>query len=86
MSTSGVGGRERFATGFRALGALMYRVWYWLNDELCMISCGRNGSYAWRLVEDYHEPYLHYHPSYLPWLEYVKGGDARESWLSGKTE
>ncbi|GAI66133.1 unnamed protein product, partial [marine sediment metagenome] len=49
-----------------------YRVWYWLNNELHVIACGLDGKYAWRIVESYHEPYLHYHPSYLPWLEYIK--------------
>lgn len=45
----------------------MYRVWYWLNDELYMVNCGKNAEYAWNII-------VSYFPDYQPYLEYVMEG------------
>jgi hypothetical protein len=45
----------------------MYRVWYWQNGELNMVSCGKFSDYAWRVLVNCFE--VHYHP----YLEYIKG-------------
>lgn len=44
----------------------MYRVWYWQNAELFMVSCGIWANYAWRIVTGY------YALNYRPYLEYIK--------------
>lgn len=49
---------------------MMYRVWYWLSEELHMVSCGTDTDYAMALLM-----YYHFTPSYHPWLEsYRKEG------------
>ncbi len=44
----------------------MYRVWYWLDGVLQMVSCGKWAGYAVRVLIGYAHP-----PSYYPWLEYI---------------
>lgn len=65
---SGGGESDRFATSFRVIGDVVYKVWYVLNNELWLVPCGRDAAFAWRLIVAYLCM-----PSLFPWLEFEKG-------------
>lgn len=63
----GAGESDRFVISGRVLEKeVVYRVWYILNGELRMVSCGRDADQAWRTVVYYATP-----PSYSPWMEFI---------------
>jgi len=43
----------------------MYRVWYYLEGELELATCGVNAEYAWTIL-------MAYYPDYRAWVEFVK--------------
>ena len=48
----------------------MYRVWYWLAENLHMVNCGSNVKYAVKLWIYYVQAGYNA-PAYNAWLEYI---------------
>jgi len=45
---------------------MRYRIWYFLNGEWFVVSCGKNSEYAKKILIRYYQP-----PSYFPYMEYI---------------
>ena len=46
---------------------VVYRVWYWKEDEICLVPCGKDGRYAWAVMKA-----LLKWSSRRPFVEFIK--------------